>query len=105
MEELMNKIYAITNEKDIVVKLFSTVFEQPTETDVFIEEGNEEYHAHVHLKYNIMDMEGRANYKIEDGKLVELTDEEKEILYPKPIPVPTDADRIAALEEMVMNLI
>lgn len=77
MEELMNKIYARINEKGIVIKLFSSVFEQPETGDIVVDSGNEEYHAHVHLKYKLMDEQGKYNYKVVDGKLVELTAEEK----------------------------
>lgn len=80
MEELIvmtNKIYAREDEKGIVIKLFSSVFEQPIDDDILIEEGNQEYHAHVHLKYSLMDSEGKYNYKIVDGKMVERTQDEK----------------------------
>ena len=87
MENFKNKIYARINESDVVVKLFSSVFEQPLETDILIEEGDEEYHAHVHLKYALIDNEGRYNYSIKDNELHELTDEEKAVLFPVEEPV------------------
>lgn len=90
MESYTNKIYVRLDENGIVIKLFSSVFEQALKTDVLIEEGNEEYHAHVHLKYQLVDMEGRYNYKYEKKKLIELTEEEKEILFPAPKPQPTE---------------
>lgn len=90
MENYTNKIYARLNEKRIVVKLFSSVFEQALEGDVLVEEGNEEYHAHVHLKYTLMDVDGRYNYIVRDGKMVQLTDEEKEELFPTPVQQPTE---------------
>lgn len=101
METMTNKIYARLNEDNIVVKLFSSVFETPLETDKLIEEGNEEYHAHVHLKYELVDMNGDYNYKFENEKMVELTDEEKAQLFPKVEPVvePSLADQIKALKQ------
>lgn len=89
MYNYTSKIYARLNEKGIVTKLFSNVFEQALKTDVLIEEGNEEYHAHVHLKYTLMDIEGRYNYIVRDGEMVQLTNEEKEKFFPTPLQQPT----------------
>lgn len=81
--ENTNKIYVRLDKNNVVIKMFSSVFEQPLETDILVEEGNEEYHAHVHLKYAIIDENGNYNYKYENNKLIELTDDEKEALFPK----------------------
>lgn len=83
MENYKNKIYARLDKNNIVLKMFSSVFEQPLKSDILIEEGNEDYHAHVHLKYTVRDESGNYNYKYENDKIVELTDEEKEVLFPK----------------------
>lgn len=106
MKNYTNKIYARLNEKGVVIKLFSSVFEQALESDVLVEEGNAEYHAHVHLKYNLMDVDGRYNYIVRDGKMVQLTDEEKEELFPKEeiIPEPTLEEKYAELEACVLEL-
>ena len=86
MENYTNKIYARKNDKNIVIKLFSSVFEENLDTDFLIEEGNADYHAHVHLKYQLLDEDGRYNYKISGDKLVKLTEEEKAKLFPKQEP-------------------
>lgn len=96
MKNHTNKIYATVNEKGIVIKLFSNVFETPLGTDKLIEEGNEEYHAHVHLKYKLTDYDGNYNYKYESDKMVLLTDEEKKILFPKPTENPDDQEILNA---------
>jgi hypothetical protein len=98
--EFTNKIYIRLNEDNIVTYIFSTVFEQPLETDILLEEGNEEYHAHVHLKYKLTDDKGRLNYKYID-ELIELTEEEKEILFPTPIPQQTETE---VLQEKITEL-
>lgn len=90
METITNKIYARLDNNNIVIKLFSTVFEQPLDIDFLVEEGNEEYHAHVHLKYQLMDTEGNYNYKYANNKIIELTEEEKEELYPPITPQPSE---------------
>ena len=106
-EKMTNKIYARLNEDNIVVKLFSNVFETPLETDLMVEEGNEDYHAHVHLKYQLIDMNGDYNYKFEDDKMIELTDEEKAKLFPKVEPVvePTLEEKVQSLEDDNANLL
>lgn len=104
MENYKNKIYARVNDKGIVIKLFSSVFETPLETDKLIEEGNEDYHAHVHLKYKLTDDNGDYNYKYTD-KLVELTAEEKKELFHKEpvVPSPTLEERLKNVEEMILS--
>jgi hypothetical protein len=92
MESIKNKIYVRLDKNNIVIKLFSNVFEEPKDTDILIEEGNEEYHAHVHLKYQFVDSKDRYNYKYENGQLIELTEEEKDILFPPQKPQPTSQD-------------
>lgn len=97
---MSNKIYITLNENQIVIKFFSSIFESPSENDILIEEGDEEYHAHVHLKYRTMDEKGRFNYKF-DKELIELTEEEKDKLFPSP-PIPKTELEIA--QENIANL-
>ena len=96
MENYTNKIYARKREDNVVIKFFSSVFENNLDTDFLVEEGNEDYHAHVHLKYQLTDEEGRYNYKISEDKLIELTEEEKEKLFPTTAPEITEQERINA---------
>ena len=99
METMTNKIYARLNENNVVIKLFSSVFEQQIEGDVLVDEGVEEYHAHVHLKYLVMDDQGRYNYKVVNGELIELTNEEKDALFP-----PVVVEEVEPLEDQVKTL-
>lgn len=96
MENYTNKIYARKREDNVVIKFFSSVFENNLDTDFLVEEGNEDYHAHVHLKYRLTDEEGRYNYKISEDKLIELTEEEKEKLFPQIAPQITEQERLNA---------
>lgn len=89
-----NKIYARA-DGGMVVKLFSSVFEAPIAGDVLVEEGNEDYHAHVHLKYQLTDGYGRYNYKILNGQMVEISEGEK-----PPVPMPPKGE-FAILRETV----
>jgi hypothetical protein len=63
------RIYARMDETGVVLRFFSSVFEEPGEDDILIEEGHEEYHAHVHLKYQATDDAGRPIYRLRDGRL------------------------------------
>lgn len=73
-----NKIYARPNDEGVVTKLFSSVFYTPEDGDILIEEGNEDYHAHVHLKYSLFtEDEPRVyQYKIVNNRMLKRTNEE-----------------------------
>lgn len=79
MEQIKKSIYARVNSEGAVEGFFSDVFEKPLTDDVLIESGNADYHAHVHLKYKAIDEKGLHNYKVVNGVLTEITNEEKEI--------------------------
>ena len=96
MENYTNKIYARKREDNIVIKFFSSVFENNLDTDFLVEEGNEDYHAHVHLKYKLKDEDGRYNYKILEDQLVELTEEEKGKLFPQQEPQIAEQEKLNA---------
>lgn len=52
-----------------------------------IDEGSGDKYAHAqgnYLEKSLVDESGRYNYKFEDGKVLELTEEEKNTLFPKP---------------------
>lgn len=83
---------------NFVDEIFSSRFKEPTEEDVFIEEGEGE--RFVHPNYIIYDMNFLHNYKIVHGKMVETTaaDKRKEqgLLPP---PEETPEEKIAALTQ------
>lgn len=83
-----NRIYARHDNEGVVYRIFSSVFETPKDTDILIEGGISEYHAHVHLKYQSMDANGCYNYKIVNGLLVQRSEAEKlaEIAQRPPAP-------------------
>lgn len=87
-----NTIYARPSN-GLVERFFSSVFEQPLDTDIIVESGNEDYHAHVHIKYAALDENGCHNYKIVDGVVVRTTDEEKAAeLASRPPAPPTEKE-------------
>ena len=60
-----------------------------------IDEGVGDKYAHAqgnYLEHGLMDDSGRYNYKLLDGNVVELTEAEKEELFPVPKPEPFDTE-------------
>lgn len=106
LENYTNKIYARKDENNIVIKFFSSVFENNLDTDFLVEEGNEDYHAHVHLKYQLIDDKGRYNYKIEKNTIVKLTEEEKDKLFKQQEQKQEQSmeERIQELETCILEL-
>lgn len=98
---ITNKIYARPDESGTVTKLFSSVFEKPQPGDIMLEEGNADYHAHVHLKYQTFDEHGRYNYRIADGQLELIPEEDKPPVLPV-VPPPT-VHEIAAENKLLRN--
>lgn len=95
------KVYARTNEDNVVTRIFSSIFETPKEKDTFIEEGHEQYHAHTHLKWSILTEETKQyRYKIVDNQLIERTSEELQAeIDAMPKPIPSTTERLNQLEE------
>ena len=73
-----HKAYASVDSNNIVTKLFSDVFIQPTDTDVLIIEGQGDSVVYIQNSYTLMDENQCYNYKIVDGKIVTRDLEEKQ---------------------------
>jgi hypothetical protein len=100
--EITKKIYARTSETGNVVRFFSSVFEIPQDGDVLVEEGHEDYHAHVGNKYQPVDDAGRYNYRITNGQLEIIPDEDKLPIptLPQPSPSPIELALMEAIAEV-----
>lgn len=72
-----NKIYINVNESNVVTRVFSDAFENPTEKDIFLEEGIGSDYIHVSNRYTVVDSDMRYNYCFHEGKLIKRTEEEK----------------------------
>lgn len=71
-------VYVKINSKGQVERFFSTCFELPQENDVLIKTGQGDEFVHVGY-YQVYDENMCHNYKIENGELIECTEEEKQI--------------------------
>lgn len=86
MEENTIKVYIKTNENNIITDINSSIFLNSIEGYIQIDEGSGDKYAHAQCNYlekSLFDESNRFNYKFEDGKILELTEEEKNTLFPK----------------------
>lgn len=106
-EPVLYKVYIEVDEKNRITKIFSDLFEQPSDKSIFIEagQGDRFTHAHLYLEKSLCD--GMSyTYKYENEEIVERTEEEKQsdivIVEPEPDPLEKAEQRIAQLEEELM---
>ncbi len=88
------KVYIQTDTNKTVTAINSSIFLQDITGWTEIDEGNGDKYSHAQSQYlekGLMDEKGRFNYKY-DTELVELTEAEKEILFPPLPPQPTIED-------------
>ena len=88
------KVYIQTDINKTVTAINSSIFLQDTTGWIEIDEGNGDKYAHAQSQYlekGLMDEKCRFNYKY-DNVLIELTEAEKEILFPQITLVPTEVE-------------
>ena len=98
MESQKIKVYVKLDESKVVKQINSSIFLQDITDYIEIDEGYGDKYAHAQSQYlekGLIDNKGRFNYKF-DGMLVELTEEEKEILFPILPPQPTEIEILQA---------
>ena len=92
------KVYIITNENNIITDINSSIFLNSIEGYTQIDEGSGDKYAHAqgnYLEKSLVDESGRFNYKFEYGKILELTEEEKNTLFPKTeVSIPSKQEEI-----------
>ena len=91
------KVYAKINEQNIITAINSSIFLNSIEGYTQIDEGSGDKYAHAqgnYLEKSLVDESGRFNYKFEDGTILELTEEEKNVLFKKPEPTPSKQEEI-----------
>ena len=85
----MAKVYVKTDSNSVITEINSELFLESIKEYVLIGEGVGDKYAHAqgnYLEHGLMDDSGRYNYKLLDGNVVELTEAEKEELFPVPKP-------------------
>lgn len=89
MEENKIKAYIRIDTNNCITNIDSSIFLEDITDWICIDEGYGDKYSHAQGNYLdkfLMDIQGRCNYKYVDNKIVELSDDEKEKLYP-PVPV------------------
>ena len=106
--KLGHDVYAKLDDNKVITQINSEIFIQDFEDWTLIEEnvvGDRGAHAQGnYLPLGLMDNNGKYNYKFEN-ELIELSDEEKELLFPTPNPQPTTDERLEALESAMLEMI
>lgn len=95
MEEFKYKVYVKLDENNCIAVVESDLTLKDTTGYVQIDEGTGDKYAHAQGNYfprdkPLRDSQGRGNYKYVNNEVVELTDEEKESLFPTQVQQPTE---------------
>ena len=80
----MAKVYVKTDSNFVIIEINSDIFLESVDGYILIDEGEGDKYAHAqgnYLEHGLMDESGRYNYKLLDGKVIELTEAEKETLF------------------------
>lgn len=99
---MIYQVYIKTDDKNRITAVDSSGFLADTDGWTQIDEGSGDRYYLAQGNYfpkPIMDERGIYRYKLEDGKAVERTKAEMDADYVEPVPQPSDAERIAQLEE------
>jgi len=106
MEENKIQVYVRVDGNNVIIEIASSIQNIDFTNWIQIDEGQGDKYAHAqnsYLENKIMDSNGKCNYKLVDGKVVELSDEEKAILFPIPTQVLTLEERISMLENLQLQ--
>ena len=98
MESQKIKVYVKLDESKVVKEINSSIFLTDTTDFVEIDEGYGDKYSHAqsqNLEKGLIDGKGRFNYKFDKG-LVELTEKEKEKLFPILPPQPSEIEMLQA---------
>lgn len=107
------KVYAKIDSNKVVTEIGSANFIQDLTNWIYLDEGYGDRYGQAqnnYLEKGLMDEKGRYNYKYDTG-IVELTEEEKENLFPPIPPQPTEVELLKqelttvqeALDFIIMN--
>lgn len=92
------KVYVRLDENKVIKEINSSIFLQDITNYIEIDEGHGDKYAHAQSQYlekGLLDNKGRFNYKF-DSMLLELTEEEKETLFPILPPQPSEIEILQA---------
>ena len=102
----MIKVYAKINENNEITQIASSIFLKDKTKFVVIDEGTGDKYVHAqsqYLKNGLTDNQGRYNYKLIDGEIMEIEDDKKSVI--EITPQITTEDRLNALESAMLELV
>lgn len=100
-------VYVKADETGRIIAINSDAFLPDLSGWVLIDEGYGDIFHHAQGNYlpgALMDERGILRYKMEDGKPVERTQEEMDVDYTPPAPVPTAEERMMEIEMALIEL-
>ena len=108
MEENLIKVYVQVDSNNVIKQIDSSIFINDLSKDWFqIDEGSGDKYSHAQSMYlpsgGTIDDLGRGRYKFVEGKVIELTEEEKERLFPSPKQELSLENRVAMLENLQLQ--
>ena len=106
MEMSTIKVYVKLNENSEITSIGSSIFLNDVTDLVMIDEGHGDKYAHAQSQYlakSLMDEQGRYNYKLVDGAVIEVAEEDKPVI--EIAPQITIEDRVSAVENVVLEMI
>lgn len=109
MEDGKYIVYVRVDENGNIVEINSDAFLDNIEGYIELDSGYGDKYHHAQNNYfskPLYDDRWCANYKMENGEVLERTEEEKEIeISNRPKPLPTEEDRLVALEEAMLAML
>lgn len=100
------KVYIKTNDNNEIIQVESSVFLLDTTGYIEIDSGLGDKYAHAQSQYlekSLTDNQGRYNYKLVDGEVVEILEDEKTEI--KTTPQITTEERLSALEAAMLEMV
>lgn len=107
----MSKVYVKLDENDVIkviTEINSDVFLDTVQGYTLIDEGEGDKYAHSqgnYLELGLIDNQGRYNYKLQEGNVIALTEDEKTALFPiQPIAKTIDEEQDEMLAELAYQV-
>lgn len=79
------QVYVRLDENKTIIEINSSTFIEDTTDWLMIDKGIGDKYSHAQNNYlpkGLVDLQGKYNYKYDNGRFIELGDQEKEELYP-----------------------
>lgn len=106
MEDMKIKVYVEVNENNEITQVASSAFLTDTTDWILVDEGTGDKYAHAQGNYldkRLHDEKGRYNYRLIDGAVVEIPEDEKPVI--ETVEQTSTEARLRTIEETVNALL